>query len=278
MILVIGADGLIGGALFRHLQKIGCPVLATSRRKETAHLHLDLGNPEIFKLPKDVQTTVLCAATGGVSGCAQDPERTFSINVTGSLEIARRMAVAGSRVVFLSSNLVFDGQKGPGSIDTPLHPCCEYGRQKALLEAGLTGKGFACVRLTKIVETLKSRFSVWLNDLRAGREVEASSVLKFSPIALQDVIRGLSEIATSFLPGIFHISGNEEYTYQEAAVRIAKTHGLPQTLVKPDPSSGLREFRVIPRFSMLVPTPLPRCSDWKCSPSSVILDNFIRTL
>lgn len=278
MILVVGVDGLIGGELYRKLKASGFDVLGTSRRSESPHLYLDLGAPENFRMPQDVDVTVMCAGAGDIAACARSPNETSRINVSGTAQIANRAAENGSRVVVLSSSLVFDGQAGNPRADAPLSPCCEYGRQKAALESRLAGEQYAIVRLAKVVETLRPRFSGWLGDMKNKRTIKASAALRFSPVSLDETVQALRGLVSSFQPGVFHISGDESFTYHDAAARLAKAWGVSADLAVPDPNSGVALFHPVPLTASLEPAAPSNCSGWSFSPSSATLTDFIRSL
>jgi dTDP-4-dehydrorhamnose reductase len=278
VILVVGVDGLIGRELYRKLKESGLDVLGTSRRSDSTHLYLDLGAPQNFRMPQDVDVTVMCAGVGDIAACHRSPTETSRINVSGTTQFAHRVAEAGSRVVVFSSSLVFDGQTGSPRAEDPLSPCCEYGRQKAAMEFELAGENCAVVRLTKVVETLRPRFSGWLGDMKEGRSVKASTELRFSPVSLDETVRALCGLVNDFQPGIFHITGDASFTYHHAAVRLAEEKGLPAGLVVPDASSGLEFFHPVPVTASLAPAAPANCSGWRFSSSSAILADFIRSI
>jgi len=229
-------------------------------------------------MPADVDVTVMCAGVGDIAACDRSPAETSRINVSGTAQIAHRAVEAGSRVVVLSSSLVFDGQTGSPRAEDPESPCCEYGRQKAAMESELAGENCGIVRLTKVVETLRPRFSGWLGDMREGQSVQASTELRFSPVSLDETVRALGGLVTDFQPGIFHITGDASFTYHHAAVRLAEEKGLPAGLVVPDASSGLEFFHPVPMTASLAPAAPANCSGWRFSSSSAILADFIRSI
>jgi len=80
----------------------------------------------------------LCAAYTDVDGCEKDPARAFAVNRDGAAHVARAAAQTGSRLLFLSSDYVFDGEKRtPYEIEDPRNPINVYGRSKAEAERNL---------------------------------------------------------------------------------------------------------------------------------------------
>lgn len=278
MILIVGADGLIGRELYGRLKASGHDVRGTSRRAGSEHLHLDLASSDEFFMPSDVEMTVICAGLGDIAACARSPEETARINVDGTVQIANRVAESGSRVMALSSSLVFSGQGASPRAGDPVSPCCEYGRQKAAMESELAGENCAIVRLTKVIETLRPRLSGWLDELKKGRSVRASARLCFSPIALGETVGALCGLVEKFQPGTFHISGDESFSYHGAALRVAEWAGASPELVMADTESGAGLFDPVPVTASLAPAAPSDCSGWRFSPSSSTLAGFIRSL
>jgi dTDP-4-dehydrorhamnose reductase len=134
------------------------------------------------------------------------------------------------------------------------------------------------VRLTKVVETLRPRFTYWADELKQGRTVSASARLSFSPVALGETVRAICGLVEKFQPGIFHITGDESFTYYDAAVRVAEMVSAPSELVRPDMESGVDLFDPVPVTASLAPAEPVDCSGWRFSPSSATIAGFIRSL
>jgi dTDP-4-dehydrorhamnose reductase len=278
VILVVGTDGLIGGALCRFLAEAGETVVGTSRKQRRDAFFLDLEQPESFALPQNVRTAVICAGVGGLRECSDDPAGTSRINVEGAAVIAQKIAAAGGSVIALSTNLVTVGRQPFATTGEFLEPCCEYGRQKARMEKMLKGPQFACVRLTKVVETLGPRFAAWKESLLAGRNVSASPDLLFSPVPLVEVCVALAELARNFQSGTFHISGDRDFSYFDATRRLASVLGVSESLVHADKLGGLDLFDPVPKFGTLGIVAPAYCSRWRFLPSSDTLTGFLTSL
>lgn len=276
--LVVGADGLIGASLAESLRHAGHEVLGTSRRKQSGGLMLDLAKAEEFQAPPGIEIAFICAGIGSLFECAQSPEATARVNVVGTAFLAQQLAERGGKVVYLSTNLVFDGSAPAAETSDPVKPCCEYGRQKAELESRLEGDDYACVRLTKVAESLASRFAGWRSELRQGKRIAVSEKLRFSPVSLEETVQALAEFARDFRPGVFHTSGDEDFSYHEAALSLAHELSLPAELIETDPAAGSNLFEPMPDFATLAVRGPDGSSCWRFSPSSVTLDDFTRRL
>ncbi len=258
-VFIIGADGLIGSSLARCAAKNKIAWVGTSRNPKTEHgniLHLDLLDAdEIHRLAVRPRITYLCAAQTDIRTCEDDPAGTRLLNVTRTLELARHLHAAGSEIVFLSSNLVFDGIEDRPIPSTPYSPVTEYGRQKSETEKSLLESvpRAAIVRLTKVVHPRFSIFQEWLRDLKNGQPIHPFSDMVFSPIDLDWVVQELEFQRNAFSPGIFHLTGDRDVSYAWAADLLAKCSGFDPGLVQPRTTQQAGYVRYFPRNTVMAP-------------------------
>jgi dTDP-4-dehydrorhamnose reductase len=234
--LVVGARGLIGGALQAALSAGGWRVTATARRCERPDdIALDLSRPVDFRrLPPDVEAVFLLAGVTSLRACQEDPTGTALVNVAAPAAIAEHYAALGARSVMISTNLVFDGTTAKVPRDAPRRPTCEYGRQKAALERkllALTPRG-TVLRITKIAETLIPLLSGWKHQLLEGRIVHPFSDLRCAPLRLADAIRCLVELAEARMDGIIHCGSESDITYIDICRQLADYLEIPRQLVR----------------------------------------------
>lgn len=242
-ILIVGGDSLIGGHAARRLAGTGLTVHATTRRTDGAlrspdRPFVDLAAEEWAALDgARYRTAVLCAAVARLADCRRDPAGAAAVNVTGTVALARRLAEQGTRVLFLSTNQIFDGTTAPQRADALPNPVTEYGRQKAAAEAGILAlPGAAVLRLTKIVHPGMALFDGWAADLRAGRPVSPFGDFRFAPVAVElvaETILRLSHLESAEMAGIWQLSAPADITYADAARHIAERLGCDPALVRP---------------------------------------------
>ena len=133
--LVIGASGLVGGALLRSLRASGHDVTGTYRgRPAPGLLPLDVGDPaRVQRVVADARPDVvfLTAALTAVDYCEDHEEEARAINVEGPRAAGEAGRRVGARLVFYSTEYVFDGSAGPYGEDDPIQPQGAYARSKA---------------------------------------------------------------------------------------------------------------------------------------------------
>lgn len=194
-IAVVGASGFVGRHLWETFSRQCGPVLGTSFARPGHGLYpFDL-REDPARLPLDDHQAVLIASARPlIADCENRPEETRAINVVGTLRLAAHWAGRGLKIIFLSSDYVFDGQRAPYADSDPPDPATEYGRQKAQVEAALPGltQDWLVLRLSKVYGLEKGDGTL-LDELgarlAAGETVRVASDQTFSPTLVQDVAR-----------------------------------------------------------------------------------------
>ncbi|HYE50526.1 MAG TPA: sugar nucleotide-binding protein [Azospirillaceae bacterium] len=237
--LVVGGDGMVGSHLAAHLRARGLTVHATTRRPDRAGPGTPLvdltagGWPDLDGARYG--TAFLCAAQARLAQCRADPEGSRRVNVEGAAALARLLSGRGTRVVFLSTNQVFDGSRAPRRAEEAVCPVSLYGRQKAEAEAEVLAlPGAAVLRLTKIIHPGLALFEGWVRDLRAGRPIRPFTDLGLACVTVNLVSRCLESILHARdAAGIWQLSAPGDVTYADAAGYIAERLGADAALVQP---------------------------------------------
>jgi dTDP-4-dehydrorhamnose reductase len=241
---VIGADGLLGGALARALWLARVPMQATTRRREQVAgwvRFLDLAEVDGFDPGGNPGVVYLCGAVTDMQRCEADPAGTRSINVNGVCRLAERCADRGAHLIFLSSSAVFSGRSNENGETSPLDPTSEYGRQKAQAEAQLArlGAGLAIVRMTKVLSAEMCLLRQWRETLERGQIIQPYVDLLIAPVSLRHAVAALIDIGSARHCGVFHLSGRRDVNYAEFARRYSQAIGADADLVHPQPVKGL---------------------------------------
>jgi len=254
VILVTGASGLIGGALVEKLRSEGAVVWAPRREGAGG---LDLARISSTKFPGGISTAFLCAWHGGVAEAAQDPAETQKVNVEGNRQLIAELRLTGTRIVFLSTSLVF--ARGDTAANAQPSPCCLYAEQKVAVEAFCDARKDVIVRLTKVGETLLPRLTQWASTLRSGGQVAAAGHLRVAPVMLDEAAGGLAALANDFAPGIYQMSAEKDYSYRELAGLLALQVGGSVT---DDPGAGARFYHPFPAAGRLEIAAPDGCLSW----------------
>lgn len=235
-VLVVGADGAIGAAVAARLEVAGHTVIRTSRRGTPGTVPLDLAaDPVMWRLPKGVSTAVLCAAVTSTEACRLRPDEARRVNVDAPVALGRRLSSAGGRIVFLSTNMVFDGSLAFVPPDTLPCPRTAYGAMKADAEQGLLtlGNASTVVRLTKVVARTLPVIEAWRAALGRGEPVQPFSDLPMAPVSLDVAAAVIAAAAREPLGPILQVSARTDVTYADVAARLAARWGFSPSFVQP---------------------------------------------
>jgi len=261
-VLVVGGDSVIGSSLFHRLTQTGFHATATTRRHigiRKDSIYLDLGVPASFEniLGYHYDYAVLCGAVTSLKTCEENPQQTRCINVDGTIALADLLTQEGSRLIFVSSNMVFDGKKPFAKASDTINPITEYGRQKALVEEYLL-RSFAkaaVIRFGKVISPDFPLFVDWIAKLRAGEKIYPHANKKLAPITLSLATEILCWLIGTKMTGLFQFTASYDITYAMAAQRFAQlTRSDPfliETLGQPCTDSVTEQSTLLSPFTTL---------------------------
>jgi dTDP-4-dehydrorhamnose reductase len=263
VLLVVGADGLIGRALTDNWA--GKVVFETTHLPDTLSDHrifLDMEQDVSgWHPPESVFVAIICAAISSLERCRTQPEQSAWFNVHNTVAVAKKLLTKGAFVIFISSNLVYDGSIPFRRAEDLVCPQTEYGRQKAETERQLLvlGDSVSVVRFTKVLSPDMPLLRRWLLALQNGETIHPFSDMVMSPVSLSFVVDVLRRVAELHLPGIVQVSAKEDLTYAQVAQYIARRIGANLDLVQPIRStqSGL-QIEAVPAHTTLDTTRLRR--------------------
>ena len=257
-VLILGATGLLGNALVREWN--GDEVLATGSRdvdiRDSAKVRAIVGEAR-------PDWIVLAAAYTDVDGCESHCELAFSVNRDGAVNVADAARQAGAKLIFLSSDYVFDGKKtSPYEVDDKRNPQSVYGHSKAEAEIKLLGiLPNCCIVRTSWVFGLGGRcFPDTILRLAANRAaLEVVNDQRGCPTYTVDLARGIIQLCRKNASGILHVTNAGECSWFEFAQEIVSRAGLA-TEVRPVNSQQMARPAPRPEYSVLSATSLNRYS------------------
>ena len=194
------------------------------------------------------------AAIGDVDRCETEPQLCYLVNVVATREIASEAYRVGARVVYISTDYVFPGDRGLYREDDPPRPVNYYGLTKLLGEEAVLAVGGAVVRTAWIYGLGPGRLNFGravVERLSRGEEVRAVADQWGSPTLNTLLAEAVAKLAEREHSGVLHAAGPRMSRY-EFALAIAEAFGLPRELVKPISMSEVGYRAPRPRDSSLV--------------------------
>ncbi len=237
-IVVLGGSGLVGSYVRVALRDLG-EVQATFNTQSIAGLQqLDLRDSRAVRsYLKDMRpdVVVIAAADPHVDGCERDPAGTRQLNVGGVANVVDALVRDDTKVVYFSSDYVFDGLDGPYSEDDPVNPIQEYGRQKVEAEAIVRNMPAHLIcRISGVFgwEPRRKNFVCQVIDrLRRGDPVRAANDQILCPTYAVDIAEAVRDLLRRGVTGIVHVVGPEALTRVDFARQVAAAFGLTQSRI-----------------------------------------------
>ncbi len=237
-ILIVGGDGIIGSGLSSFLQNANQSVIPTTRRKiccSPTRPYLDLQDPSTFAnaIEIPIHTAVFCGGITSIQSCEAQQQLTRSVNVTGTLQLAKALSSRGTHIIYISSNMVFDGTKPLASSADIKSPLTEYGRQKAEVEDRLNSEVplSTIIRFGKVLQPAYPLFAEWHDNMKKGNVVTAFTDKLFAPISLELACKVISWSIANRKDGLLQITSEPEISYHESALHLANYYKLDSNLI-----------------------------------------------
>jgi dTDP-4-dehydrorhamnose reductase len=255
-VMILGATGLLGKALIR--EGSGDEVTGLSSRD------VDIRNAqqvrEVLEKARP-EWIVLAAAYTDVDGCESHQDLAFAVNRDGPVNVAKAAKQIGAKLIFLSSDYVFDGKNTvPYEIDDTLNPQSIYGRSKAEAELGLLEVLPECciARTSWLFGRGGKCFPETILKLAATRPaLDVVNDQRGCPTYTVDLARAIAELCRRGASGIVHVTNAGDCTWFDFAREIVKSAGLA-TDVLPVSSQQMARPAPRPAYSVLSPASLQR--------------------
>ncbi len=244
-ILVTGASGLLGLNLALHLHEredilgivhtsslvgVPFPVLAVDLTEPgQARKLLEMSRPDVL---------IHCAAQANLDVCEQNPELAEKVNAALPGELASLTKRMGIRLVHISTDAVFDGQRGNYREEDQPNPINTYARTKLMGEERVRSANpdALVARVNFYGFSLNGRRSLaefFLNNLLQRRPVNGFTDVIFCPLWVNHLVDLLMEALQKDLTGLYHVLGREALSKYDFGIRLAKRFELPAELIRP---------------------------------------------
>ncbi|MGH2656966.1 MAG: dTDP-4-dehydrorhamnose reductase [Actinomycetota bacterium] len=229
-IAVTGAGGGLGRAFV-------ASVPAGHEVSEFARADLDVRHhDQVVRtlVPLEPDLILHLAAMTSVDGCQAEPGRASETNVLGTFNVAVAARRSGARLVALSTDYVFDGEKGaPYDEGDRPNPLSVYGWTKLAGEraAEAVAPDLLVVRTAWVFGSGKDFLSRAVRELRAGEEVGGIVDQVGSPTHVAHLAERLLPLVESDVRGVVHLAGPEATTWHDVLVRAKRAGGLAGEIV-----------------------------------------------
>jgi dTDP-4-dehydrorhamnose reductase len=244
-IVLTGASGQLGTYLLEELVAAGHRVWPWSGRQPARRLGLELrpvdltdeGQVLAALREADPELILHTAAMSAAEEVRKDPRRGQAVNVDATRRLAGWCGEKDRRLVYTSTDMVFDGTRSWYREDDEPRPILAYGRTKAEAEPTVLA----------VPGGLVARLSLLYGPSRAGRDSffdQALAALRNgqprvffedefrTPLDYRSAARSLVRLAEAEVRGIVHVAGRERVSRFELMRRVAAALGIDPALVR----------------------------------------------
>ena len=249
-ILITGANGLLGQHLVQELLHQQFTVVATSKgpnrlpfepSEQFRYRSLDITdelNLERVMEEERPDVIVHAAAMTQVDECEKNTEQCEKVNVYGTTQLLVDAEAFSKYIIYVSTDFVFDGLNGLYREDDDLRPINFYGFTKMQAEAIMHTSEipWAIVRTCLVygnpLQGTRSNIVNWVREsLQEGESIKVVSDQMRTPTYVGDLAKGLVEMIKRRSTGIYHLSGKEQLTPYQMALKTADHFSLDKSLI-----------------------------------------------
>jgi dTDP-4-dehydrorhamnose reductase len=244
--LVTGGSGQLGRYVLRLLAQENETVVAWSGSQKgtvfgTTLRRVELSNPvECAAAFREVSPDIVLHLAGmtAVGSCFRDPVLAKIINVDATARLANLCAAVSARMIFTSTDLVFDGAHGPYDERAAPHPLSAYGQSKLDAEKSvLSAPRHVVVRLSLLfgpsLGSDPAYFDQQVQALREGKPLTLFYDEWRTPLGMMEAASAVVELGRADAAGIFHVGGPERMSRAEMGIRLANCLRLSPAPIRP---------------------------------------------
>ena len=179
-----------------------------------------------------------CAALANLEACEANPALAKQLNTDLPEKLATIVARGGARLLHVSTDAVFDGQRGNYTEDDQPEPLSVYARTKFDGE-----KVVAAVNPEAIVARVnlfgwslsgkRSLAEFFYYNLAAGKHVKGFTDVYFCPLLANDLAQIFIDMLTADLQGLYHVVSSECISKYDFGLKLSRQFGLDRELISP---------------------------------------------
>lgn len=251
-ILLTGANGLLGQNLVYALFMSGHTVVATGKgpcrfdysgSDRVRYYELDIVDYQDWKRLQEREESfdqiIHGAALTQVDQCELSKEEAFNVNVKAVQYLLELFEPQKTPILYVSTDFVFDGEKGNYSEEDATGPINWYGQTKVEAEnlvkeySGPWSIARTCLVYGQVRYGTRANMISWVKEnLENDRPIKVVSDQWRTPTYVLDLVAGIILMIDKKAEGIYHISGEEGMTPFDMATQTAKHFGLNEELIE----------------------------------------------
>ncbi|WP_303235966.1 dTDP-4-dehydrorhamnose reductase [Methanosphaera cuniculi] len=255
---ITGGSGLLGERLATVADPDDELILSHNSNKTPDTVKCDITNHDetyetIMKYDPDV--IIHAAAMTNVDLCEDEIDQAYKINADATGNLAKIADENNMKIIYVSTDFVFDGKKGNYKEDDATNPLGIYAKSKYDGEVQLKQNtdNYAIGRVSVLYGWhQRSNFTTWvIDELRKGNSINIVTDQINSPTYADNAAEALFKLAKSDKTGVYHTAGNDLISRYDFTLKIAEAFNLDSDLINPITSDKFVQKAPRPRDSSL---------------------------
>lgn len=246
-ILITGGTGLLGKGMEETAPK-GWSIVSLHQRPyqvedaRAEHVILDIREKKLVDdlfLKHRFDAVIHAAGIASVDYVEKHYAESLESNLVGTLNVTSAARRAGTYLVYVSTNAVFDGKKAPYSETAATNPVNKYGQIKLQCErlVSETLTDFSIMRPILMYgwnhPVTRPNTVTWIYEkLQRGESVELVDDVTENPLYNLQCGDALWAMVAKRATGILHVAGKDHFNRYEFGLKIANVFGLDASLIK----------------------------------------------
>ncbi|AEG17590.1 dTDP-4-dehydrorhamnose reductase [Methanobacterium paludis] len=258
-LFITGGSGLLGSK-FKYIAGSKYEIVTTHHKNPGENSVLfditdenDVMN-KITSLNPDA--VIHAAALTNVDYCEDHPKEAWNVNAKGTDNIAKACEKTGSKLTYVSTDFVFDGERGMYSEEDKTNPLGYYASTKLEGEEFIRqydDLNYAIARVSVLYGWhTRMNFVTWvIDELKNGNEINIVTDQYNSPTLADNAAEAMIKIFEKDKTGIYHTVGDERINRFDFARNIAEVFDLDSSLINPTKSTNFVQKAKRPKDSSL---------------------------
>lgn len=233
-IFISGASGLVGSNCLQHFREQGCEVLGTYfsfPTKDTVYFNTldltDAKNVDVRTFAPDI--IVHCGALTHVDYCEDHEDESYQKTVLSTINLLTLAQSCNAKLVYISTDYVFDGKAGPYTEDAPVEALSVYAKHKLEAEQMVLqdSEKHLVLRVTNVYgneERNKNFVSRIIEQCQQSQKLTLKLPLDqyATPVNAMDIAKAMFLLLRDKHQGVFHISSTDWMNRVELALTVLK--------------------------------------------------------
>ena len=256
--IILFGYGFLGKNINSELEKKGLCIIKTKLEEMKGVIQLDISNQKKISdlIDKEKPNIVInCIGRTDIDFLEKNPEQARVINSVGPEIIAKKCEEHNSRLIHISTDSIFDGEKGMYDENDLPNPKNIYAKTKLEGERKVIKEcsNLVIVRTNfyGIDNSQKYLFNNILEKLKKKENIIGFDDVHFTPLSVENLSQQITDVAFSNYNGVIHLGSDDKISKYEFCKIMAQKLGFRENYVKPGSIDNLSFIAERPKNTSL---------------------------